>query len=137
MTYYRQIRVYTASKLKHAEMLRGLARDGFHFTARWPWLVNLPAWEAVPASQWQQDNFDDISRSEALLVYVEFGEHLKGGLVEVGVALAYKIPIWVVGEHTDYSKWRHHPGVHRAGTIDAALAGIRRSLGNKDERILV
>ena len=131
----REIRVYTASKLRHAELFRDLryATDGVYFTARWPVTVQLASEAAKPASQMQQDNFSDIAASDAMLVYVEKGEHLKGGLVEVGFALAYSKPVFVVGQHEDYSKWQFHPSVRRSPTIEQALKDIIALLRPKVE----
>lgn len=134
----RQIALYTSSKLRHADMLRGFAgTDGFYFTARWIWTADLHSHQTRPAAQWQQDNFADIARSEAVLVYVEHGEHLKGGLIEAGVAMAYGLPIFVIGAHEDYSKWQYHPLVHRCATLPGALGDVRALLGRADERIKV
>ena len=122
-----EIRVYTASKLRHAEMFRDLRHkvDGVYFTARWPVTIQLASEAAKSSAQMQQDNFDDISRSHAVIVYVEKGEHLKGGLVEVGYAIAHGKMVYVVGQHEDYSKWQFHPNVRRCGTVEQALADIK------------
>lgn len=135
------IRVYTASKLRHAAMLaKQVGQDGIYLTARWLATAGHPGQDMRPASHWLQDNFDDIERSEFVLVYVEQGEHLKGGLVEAGLAIhAGKTLVLVSpaaghpdspmflpgGNHPDFSKWKFHPLCHRAASIEAALLTIK------------
>lgn len=124
----RVVRVYTASKTRHAEMLKGLrGREGVHFTARWPLICNLASESTTPTQQWMDDNFDDIIRSQVVLVYAEEGEHLKWGIGEVGYAIAHGKEIWLIGDHPDYEPWKHYKRlVHHASEIEEALEKIRK-----------
>lgn len=133
-----EIRVYTISKLCHGQKLRLLRHSaealGVYFTARWPLLREDEL--SRPAAQWVADNMDDIIRSHAALVYIERGERLRFGLVEVGIALREGLHIWLVdpfeaaGEaiqgHPDYADWQGHPLVHRNATIEGALRSIKQ-----------
>lgn len=121
-------RVYIASKIRHAEMLKSLSMDCIHFTARWPLVCNLTQYANRPTVQWMDDNFHDIARSHAVLVYVENGEHLKGGLVEVGYALAHDKQIFLVNpHHEDYSHWKGYRSlISLHGDIPSALHAIRK-----------
>ena len=74
----------------------------------------------------------EIAGSERLVLYVETEDFpLKGALIEVGMALAHRIPIRVVapGVVLDPSSlrplgsWVRHPLVTFADTMDEALAG--------------
>lgn len=123
-----EIRVYTASKKTHAAKLKDFRSkvDGIYFTARWPITCLIEDEKVKPARHWQQDNIDDIIRSDAILVYVESGEHLKGGLVEIGIAIAHGKPVFLVGEHADYSKWQYLPRVYRnMKTLEEAIDRIK------------
>lgn len=74
----------------------------------------------------------EIERSERLILYVEPNDFpLKGALVEVGMAIAHRIPIRVVAPgvvidlvtYRPIGSWVKHPLVTFAKTIDEALAG--------------
>ena len=90
------IRVYPSSKVKHAPMWRELQNTVPHvfFNARWPYLAKYE-------NDIDHDGFrdlwieckQDVMSADAVLLYVEENEILKGALVEVGIALANNIPI--------------------------------------------
>jgi hypothetical protein len=79
----------------------------------------------------------EISRSERLVLYVEPEDFpLKGALVEVGIALAHRIPIRVVApgvaldpvSFRPLGSWVRHPSVILCDTMDEALAGATMNL---------
>lgn len=117
------IRVYTASKLRHAKMWKELCdkSHSFIFHARWLKHVKIgtPDGPEHAPDFWMQDQ-QDVKDSDALLVYAAPGDKLRGALVEVGMALAYGIPVVIIGEHEDYGTWRHHPGVFWVTDFDHA-----------------
>ncbi len=120
--------VYTASKLRHATMWRELRtlRPDIHFTARWPDIEGLvPDTPEHAATFWTHD-VADVRRADAVLLYAEAGEHLRGGLVEAGVALGLGKQVVVVGgDHPDFGTWAHHPLVQRARDVEHALQLIK------------
>lgn len=141
----RQLKVFIASKVRHAEMLRGLRTtinsDGIHFNARWLETVNLPYNSTKPVSHWQQENLDDINSADAVFVYAERGEHLKGALFELGYAYAYGKPIYLVGQtvtpgvdgtktefHADFEPWsRVNPQqIFRANDFQEAVDALKQ-----------
>lgn len=74
----------------------------------------------------------EIARSERLVLYVEPEDFpLKGALVEVGMALAQRIPIRIVApgvvlEPTSLrpiGSWMRHPRVVFCNTLEEALEG--------------
>lgn len=111
------LKIYIASKVRHAELLRGLRTgidsDGIHFNARWVETCGLAFNATKPVSHWQQENFDDIEAADAVFGYAEEGEHLKGGLVEIGWALRAGKPIFIIGQTItptgDSTKTAYHP----------------------------
>lgn len=133
-----EARVYVVSKRKHAARLLHLRKEfpGVYFTARWPLSVLQGSEELRPASQYMEDNFDDIQRSGYVLAYVEDGEHLKHGLTELGYATAWGKQIWLVGWkqeegsveiHEDFAKLRLYKKlVHVAKDLPTALTEILR-----------
>lgn len=121
------LRVYTASKLKHAAMWRELCKTTPHvyFHARWLKHVAMgtPDEPEHAGAFWLQDE-QDVRDADVVLVYAEPGEHLRGALVEAGIAIACGIPVIVIGDHNDYGTWQYHPGVSCAMSIDEALAHL-------------
>ena len=119
------IRVYTASKLSTAQMWRELhaAWPHVYFHARWLKhnAIGTPDLQAYAGRFWKEDEID-VRQADALLLYGLPGEHLRGALVEAGMAIAFQVPVIVVGEHPDYGTWQYHPGVHRVADLNAACA---------------
>ena len=119
-------RVYFASKLHHADRWRLLSATSRHVHAHARWLHHamIGTKETEGREFWLQDE-QDVRDADFVIVYAEPGEHLRGALVEAGMALAYGVPVIVVGEHEDYGTWQHHPAVVRAATLDEALQTIK------------
>lgn len=110
---------YVASKMKHASMWRELygQHQNVHMVSRWPFLE--PFIDATPENGvkfWDTD-IADIRDADVLVVYAEEGEHLRGALVEVGVALALGKRVITVGDHTDYGTWQYHELVANVPTL--------------------
>lgn len=125
------IKVYTASKLHHAEMCRTLQMDGVEFTARWPRLHvgTVPDSPKYAKIFWIHDE-QDVRASDVVLVYAEKSDRLRGALVEAGMAIALGKDVIVVGEHPDFGTWQYHPQVHKARDMKQA-ALLLRCLGMK------
>lgn len=117
------IRVYTASKLTTASLWRELSKKWPHVLFHARWLkhneIGTPDLREYAGRFWMEDQ-QDVKCADAVLVYAKEGEHLRGALVEAGMAIAFTIPVIVVGEHPDYGTWQYHPCVERAKDIDEA-----------------
>lgn len=117
------MRVYTASKLGQAPRWRKLQQEWPHviFHARWLRHVELgtPDTPDNAARFWVEDE-EDARTADALLIYAEPHEHLRGALVEAGIAIANKVRVIVVGTHDDYGTWQYHPNVMRAHDFNDA-----------------
>ncbi len=122
------IRVYTASKLKHAAMWREMCAATPHLQAHARWLkhssIGTPDTPEHAAEFWLQDE-QDVRDADAVLVYAADGDHLRGALVEAGIAIASGVPVVVVGKHPDYGTWQHHPGVTRMDDLASALLYLK------------
>jgi len=114
------IKIYTASKLKHAKMWRDLcqANSSFIFHARWLKhnAIGTPDTPGHAAEFWRQD-VQDVIQSDAVMVYSENNEPLRGALVEAGVAIANGIPVYVIGDSNSYGTWQYHSGVSRVPSL--------------------
>lgn len=129
------IRVYTASKLSKAAMWRELNKKWPHVIFHARWLkhneIGTPDLPEYAPRFWMEDQ-QDVKTADAVLVYAEEGEHLRGALVEAGMAIAFIVPVIVVGEHPDYGTWRHHPCVTQVADLNEAaqiLKEIDKRLG--------
>ncbi len=136
----RQIKIYVASKLRHADAIKAFRQDGFHFCGRWLDTGNLAANAAKPVTHWLEENFDDIRSCDYLLVYGEAGEHLKTAIGEAFYAIAHGKPVFVLGEHADYAPWCFYsPQIRRAKDFQSALDTInlesRAKLGLASTRL--
>ena len=122
------IRVYTASKLKHAQMWRDLSKqwNRVFFHARWlkHTEIGTPDAKEHAGRFWMEDEAD-VKVADAVLVYAAPEDHLRGALVEAGMAIAYTIPVIVVGSHPDYGTWQHHPCVRHAADLTIAYAMLK------------
>jgi hypothetical protein len=118
-----KMKVYTASKLSKAPMWRKLINEWpeVDFTARWvtKHVGTTPDHPCFAKVFWQHD-FADVKLADVVLVYADEGDHLRGALVEAGMAIAFGREVIVVGEHPDYSTWQFHPSVHRVPDLEHA-----------------
>jgi hypothetical protein len=76
------------------------------------------------AVHWIKD-FAEIRCAHALLAYAEFGDKPQGTLVEIGYALAHKIPVHIVGNY-NWATWKNHPSVTQHATLREAVVAIIR-----------
>lgn len=128
MVYQSNIRVYVASKMRHAEKMMKLRNEypDIHFTARWPITASLGSEANRPVYQWMSESEIDLLNSDCVLVYAEPGEVLKTALVQVGIAYAKRVPIFVVGEHESYAEWQFNSNiVTRCPNMKKAMDSIR------------
>lgn len=121
------IRVYTASKLRHASMWRALCASTTVLQCHARWLKHVammtPDEPEHAAEFWLQDE-QDVRDADVVLVYATGDDHLRGALVEAGIAIAVGVPVVVVGNHNDYGTWQYHPGVTRVATLEEAVGYI-------------
>lgn len=118
------IRIYFASKLKHAPRWRTLCAESDQFIAHARWLKhNTLGTEDSPrnARRFWVEDVQDVLTADAVIVYAEGDDHLRGALIEAGAAIASGIRVYVVGKHPDYGTWQYHPSVRRARSLEEAI----------------
>ena len=125
------LRIYPASKLKHGAMWRELNENspGIFLHARWLKhnRIHTPDTKDNAAKFWLEDA-QDIRNADAVFVYAEKDDHLRGALVEAGVAIATGVPVIVIGDHSDYGTWQYHPLVVKALSIEKAIEYVMKTL---------
>jgi hypothetical protein len=128
------IKVYIASKLQYAERFRAArndwAMDGITLHARWFDQAKLEhAAHALSAEDfhifWLVDE-EDVKMSDAVIVYGETQDKLRGALVEAGIAIGAGILTILIGNCPDFGTWQHHPVVARATSFEHAKEMILR-----------
>lgn len=115
------MKIYTASKTKHAHKWIELRERGINVNSTW----------IDEAGKGQTKDMADLCRRcireciecDAMIVYSEEGDYLKGAFIEMGVALSIPSkPIVLVGEVLPFgSAFTYAPQVFRAKTIEDAL----------------
>jgi hypothetical protein len=113
--------IYAASLTKHAPRRLALRAAGAPLVSTW-----LDEWgpgESPSMRDLWIRNVREAAAADALVLYHEAGDVLKGAFVEVGAALACDVPVFVVGDPP--GSWVAHPSVHRCPSLNEALRQIR------------
>lgn len=116
------MKIYMASKTRHATKWLKLRESGVDIISTW---ID----EAGPG---QTKSFTDlwlrcineVSMADRLIAYAEPGDELKGGLIEIGAALATGTPVYVVGEVEALKTCKYHPLITLADSLEKALCEI-------------
>ena len=131
-------RIYGASKLWHWEKWLEWEHKFVHdviLISRWINVMRFHQTEDAvikyttreyAKKSWQM-NIQDVSTADFLVVYSE-DDVLRGALVEVGLALAYKTPIILVGNSPSFSEWTHLNDVYaHVEHLDDVLPALETS----------
>jgi len=111
--------IYIASKTKHAPRWRELRAQGVPLISTW----------IDEAGKGETKSFSDLwdrcvleaCTSYVLVAYREPGEIQKGSFIEIGAALAMRVPVFIVGYEEEQFSFRHHPRVTSCSTLQEAL----------------
>lgn len=146
------LRMYFASKTIHAERWRQIDLTSPHIkvTSRWIKQVILDEGDIIHKSRdigrqgadirdfaarcWMEDQ-QDVENSDFVVLYAEEGEHLRGGLVEAGMAISTGIPVICIGTHPDYGSWQWHPMVMRQPSLESLEAWAAREIAYRIEQM--
>ena len=125
-----RVDTYIASRTWRAKTWRRLRDvDGWKITSSW--IDEARAGESANLGMLWSRIEAEIARSKLLILYVETGDFpLKGALIEVGMALAHRIPIHIVApgvvldpvSFRPLGSWVRHPLVTFCDTMDEAQA---------------
>jgi hypothetical protein len=120
-------RVYIASKAKHAPKWQALIAAGYN-GIQCEWFNYAGTTETddsqIDYGQLWDHCITDVQEADALVLYCEPGEVLKGAILELGVALARDKRVILVGSDEDLRRngsWLHVRGIERAATVIDAL----------------
>ncbi len=101
-------RFYVASKTKHSDLWRAIRDSGQHIISTW--IDEAGEGQTANYRELSERCLREISECDALILYCEPGEHLKGALVEAGAALAFGKEVRCAGESKSLSRvFKTHP----------------------------
>lgn len=112
--------IYMASKTAHAPLWRRLRADGFPIISTW--IDEAGKGETACFTDLWRRCVDEAAAADAVIVYRQPDEVLKGAFVEVGAALAVGTPVYAIG--CDEFSFVHHAGVTRCRSLAEALVDI-------------
>lgn len=117
------MKIYTASKTKHADKWLQLRESGVNVISTW---IDEAGVGASPdLADLCERCIKEALSCDAMIVYSEDGDYLKGAFIEMGVALTAPIPIVLVGPVlSEGSVFTHHPSVFQTDTIENAVVFI-------------
>ena len=114
--------IYTASKTSHAQKWIDLRASGLPIISTW--IDEAGAGQSACMVDLWKRCVSESGGANALIVYAEDGDILKGGYVEVGCALSNGVPVFAVGPVQ--GSWTSHPMVTVCQSIEEAVAGAMR-----------
>jgi hypothetical protein len=110
--------IYVVSKIRHADTWKQLQAQGLPIISSW---INDGVASTINfATAWPR-YLAEASSAAYLLVFVEPGDELKGGLLEIGAGLAGGATIFVVGLVPQLVSAREHPNVVEVDSVAEAL----------------
>jgi hypothetical protein len=113
--------IYVCSKTKHAEKWRNLRASGVAIISTW--IDEAGPGETKSFSDLWRRCINEVRWSNFLLAYAEPGDELKGGLIEIGAALAAGRPVILVGDFPQMKTAKYHPLVMVASSVEDAVKG--------------
>jgi len=129
---------YVASRASNPErpaMWREYRDDGVPIVSTW--IDEAGEGQTVDISELWQRIDTEIASAAALILYVESGDFpLKGAFVEIGMAIAHGLPIYVVAPDVrleprslrPLGSWAAHPSVTFCASVKEAICINRGSL---------
>ncbi len=118
-------RIYTASRTKHAYRWRYLRSTGANIIATW--IDEAGEGESPDLADLASRCVREAAECDAVILYVEPDDHIKGALIEVGAALAHGKPVYCVGTCPSISPtFERHPLWRTASSIEEAKNHIAK-----------
>lgn len=88
------VKIYGASKVKHWQLWRSFRDMGCNITSTWIDFVDQVQYPEALAGAC----ISEIENCDALIIYAEEWDVLKGAYIEMGAALAFNKPVYMVGK---------------------------------------
>jgi hypothetical protein len=118
--------IYVVSKVRHAEVWKGLRDRGFPIMSSW---IDDGLEHEIDFSEAWPRYLSEAGQATYAIVFATEGEVLKGGLLEAGAALANGAHVFVVGDVPQLRTVRYHPRLKPATSIQHATSMIADMVG--------
>lgn len=118
------IKIYTASKTRHASIWIQLRKTGLNIISTW--LNEFETGVGMNLKELAIQSIIEPTIADVTILYCEPEDYLSFALIEVGAALAHGRKIVVVGEGPSLSKlMAQHPNIYHVETIEDAVVFVR------------
>jgi hypothetical protein len=102
--------IYVISKAKHAAMWQHYRAKGIPIISSW---INDGEESTIDFSEAWPRYLAEASKAASIIVYLEPGDVLKGGLAEMGAGLASGARVIILGNEVDqFRTLQYHPAVY-------------------------
>ena len=106
--------IYTISKLYDVDIWKKFRAEGYPILSTW---IDLD--ELYDYSKFWNNVLLEIAQCRAVVLYLQSPHTLKGGMIELGAALANNIPIFAVGvKNFSYCQ---HPNIEHCESVEHAM----------------
>lgn len=121
-----RVGVYVASKSRYAGLWQDLRDEwkplGFDIISTW--IDEAGEGETADMADLWYRCIAEAQSADVLIAVHRDGDEWKGAFVEIGAALSFGIPVYVIGDPP--GSWINHPHVRRADDVYAAAVAFER-----------
>lgn len=118
--------IYVVSKVRHAEMWRVMRERGLPIISSW---IDDGLEAEIDFSEAWPRYLTEAAEASFVIVYAQPDEILKGGLLELGAALAQGAHAFIVGDIAALRTVRYHRRMRRALSVQHAVTQIQEITG--------
>lgn len=117
------LKIYIASKISHGDMLlhwsESVPMAKYEYTSRWykePFR-GMPETPGFSKMFWAID-VKDVKAADLLILYAQEEDHIRGAILEAGIAIGLGKPVILVGENKGFGTWQHHALVVKLAALN-------------------
>lgn len=113
------MKIYVASKTRHAKYWRELRDSGVNIVSTW--IDEVGPGETKNPTELVQRCISEVKECDCVMLYIAEGDEPKGAFIEAGAALAFGKPIKLVAPRYRIGIFQHHPSISHFMTVADAL----------------
>lgn len=111
---------YSKDKLRCRYIMEDIKRAGHFVTEDW----TDPKYDHAPHDLCCRVDCEGIQNADALILYAVFERQYRGAFVEMGLALAWNKPVYIIGNAIDTCVFTAHPLVKKIHYISEAFRAV-------------